>query len=691
VRAAHGALALLGEEFGVHQPRHVRSFVASLPGASVISELLPAAAVAGLGLAFVEAGKKAYEFVEKVREMPKAIAEGFESMHDKAQLANDELGLTNDRLEEQIAKLTGKHVNALASELDEARVAADKLLASLMADSKATEDLLKNNSVGTLGSLLLNKAPTAPVEDVIKNQNKAVNELARSYREQLDEATNASEVQRIKSEQRIKTIELEKRQLSDLKDLYASNQRESTTRGGELFGGPIIDAVQAMIKGQMDLRSSQVGQQSGENRHVDDEGGLKRAQAQIEARKEQQRIIGIILSEAIQGYNLEAESQNRVTEALQETSRTFFRLDDEEEAQRRKSTTEAAADYRKLAADKAAGYHADIDAAKENFQQLSELTQLSVDLGLESASERTEQLKQASADAYKIETEKLDQEMALYGSWTVEYKRLLDQRKKLDADYFKEQIELARNASQEGLQGAINDVIRRASEIGVQIKQELESALNSVNETLSKMLTGQYKKGDWKKTAQGILGGASKTALQDAEGFGLKALGLGGGGKLGTKGNPMHVTMEGGIPGVGSGAGSSGVAGMASKGLLGMLNNSNWASSLFGGNLFGSGGMLAGGLAGGGSFSPGDYLVGERGPEIMSIGSSGFMHNADKTRTMVSGGGGGGDIHYHIDARGTDPALTQHNVMRGMRQTHQQSVKDSAHVISEHAKRVPQR
>jgi len=56
-----------------------------------------------------------------------------------------------------------------------------------------------------------------------------------------------------------------------------------------------------------------------------------------------------------------------------------------------------------------------------------------------------------------------------------------------------------------------------------------------------------------------------------------------------------------------------------SEGLLGMLNDSNWASSLFGGYLFSSGGIFSGlrGFASGGDVYGGAAIeVGENGPEI---------------------------------------------------------------------------
>jgi hypothetical protein len=49
---------------------------------------------------------------------------------------------------------------------------------------------------------------------------------------------------------------------------------------------------------------------------------------------------------------------------------------------------------------------------------------------------------------------------------------------------------------------------------------------------------------------------------------------------------------------------------------------------------------------------------------------------------------GGGNV-WHIDARGTDPALTQANVARALQATRVQAVHDASRAMMEHGRRVP--
>jgi hypothetical protein len=80
--------------------------------------------------------------------------------------------------------------------------------------------------------------------------------------------------------------------------------------------------------------------------------------------------------------------------------------------------------------------------------------------------------------------------------------------------------------------------------------------------------------------------------------------------------------------------------------LLGMLGNSDFFGALGGGMLFGSGGAFGGGRAGGGDVMPGTtYLVGENGPEYLTMGRN--------MGAISPNGGGGGDTHIHnYDLRG---------------------------------------
>ena len=66
VRESNASLALMGEEFGIRLPRHVRSFVSSLPG---ISKAMSAAFGAFAVIAVAEALEKG---IQKVKEWSEA-------------------------------------------------------------------------------------------------------------------------------------------------------------------------------------------------------------------------------------------------------------------------------------------------------------------------------------------------------------------------------------------------------------------------------------------------------------------------------------------------------------------------------------------------------------------------------------------------------------------------------------------
>lgn len=80
MREASGSVELLGEQFGVVMPRHLREFVAKLPGVSTaMSAAFNAVAVIALIGVVVEAGKKIEEFVKKNSEAAAKLKEAQES------------------------------------------------------------------------------------------------------------------------------------------------------------------------------------------------------------------------------------------------------------------------------------------------------------------------------------------------------------------------------------------------------------------------------------------------------------------------------------------------------------------------------------------------------------------------------------------------------------------------------------
>ncbi|HEY2467982.1 MAG TPA: hypothetical protein VGI45_09070 [Terracidiphilus sp.] len=137
----------------------------------------------------------------------------------------------------------------------------------------------------------------------------------------------------------------------------------------------------------------------------------------------------------------------------------------------------------------------------------------------------------------------------------------------------------------------------------------------------------------------------------------------------------------GGLGGIASGIGGAMFAGAG--GLQG-LNDSDAAGSLFGGRLFGSGGIFDNlpGFASGGDVVGGRPIkVGELGPELFVPHSSG--------RIVPNNQIGGGAPTYNIDARGTDPALTQANVARAIASSNAHAVSQAQARMIDRQRRVP--
>ena len=141
---ARGTVMVLGEEIGVHLPRHVQAFIAKLPGAaSALSAAFSATAVLAIGIAVVDVGKKIYEFAAKNEEAARKNAAAWREISGSMQATNDELRVTNDKLEMAIAKLEHKPQNGLKLAIDEAIQSADILGEKLNTDAQKIAETLK--------------------------------------------------------------------------------------------------------------------------------------------------------------------------------------------------------------------------------------------------------------------------------------------------------------------------------------------------------------------------------------------------------------------------------------------------------------------------------------------------------------------------------------------------------------------
>jgi len=218
-----------------------------------------------------------------------------------------------------------------------------------------------------------------------------------------------------------------------------------------------------------------------------------------------------------------------------------------------------------------------------------------------------------------------------------------------------------------------DELIKKSQSTQDQLKTIALKLVDDLNTQLAKGMTSNGKM-DFHAAFASAAQSAAKSSLEKAEGLGLKALGLGSKDKLGTKGNPMIVKMA---------DAAAGEVGKVGKGLMGMLNDSDWASSLFGGKLFGSNSFFGGHALGGPAMAGLPIPVGELGPETFTPSTPGYItpHN------QVSSGGP--SIGY-IDARGTDPVQTQMAVTRGMQLAHSHAVRDAQTAMADRARRRPQ-
>lgn len=287
---------------------------------------------------------------------------------------------------------------------------------------------------------------------------------------------------------------------------------------------------------------------------------------------------------------------------------------------------------------------------------------------------------------------------------------------------------LATGSAMDGLKVALNQMARDTVSNAQLMHDAFTQAIGSLNDALAKsmMVNGRNKGKQVEQAFSGAFGsiGSSlaKTGLQKGESALLGKFGGGGAGKPdGSQSNKYWVQWDtanqsglgagnelNDLLGIGNKPSAGGGAASATSGLMGMLNDSNWASSLFGGKLFGSGSMFGGAAAGasgagGGLMSslmgmipmfadgtdsmvPGmPAIVGEKGPELFVPPSSGAIVPNSKLKNGLGGG-----HNFNIDARGSnDPAQTVSLIHQYMKKAAPQIASGTMKAMDERRFRTP--
>jgi hypothetical protein len=115
MREARGAIALMGEEIGIHVPRHLQTFIAGLPG---VQAAMSAAFAPVAIFALIEIGSKLIEKIKEIAGHAQEVSEAWQKVQDDAESAFQHTGDEILRVEAQIDELNHDKLGALEKELE---------------------------------------------------------------------------------------------------------------------------------------------------------------------------------------------------------------------------------------------------------------------------------------------------------------------------------------------------------------------------------------------------------------------------------------------------------------------------------------------------------------------------------------------------------------------------------------------
>jgi hypothetical protein len=212
---ARGSTALLGEELGVHIPRHLQTLIAEIPGVgAAFATMLPiVGVVAAIGI--IE------KLIEKHAEAAQALASGWEKSAEGITDHNDKLDLSIAKYEQLIDKLEGVPNNGLDVALAQARVEADELSKSLKTDVDELDKLLEKGARGGLMAKLLGESGTDQAKNIVAGLSDAMAQVPH------DSNFGPNMQQVIKDAWQRAQSEINKNNSSDagaFKDITASNE-----------------------------------------------------------------------------------------------------------------------------------------------------------------------------------------------------------------------------------------------------------------------------------------------------------------------------------------------------------------------------------------------------------------------------------------------------------------------------------
>ena len=249
------------------------------------------------------------------------------------------------------------------------------------------------------------------------------------------------------------------------------------------------------------------------------------------------------------------------------------------------------------------------------------------------------------------------------------------------------------------LRNAAAQLATQFNDLGSQLSGLFAGAIDSTNQSLaSALMAHTYNGYEYRRNIVNAMSGQLRQfgsgglniAFQHLEGGLLGKFGMGK--PDGSKSRPLYVQFANGPTDISKTIGATGhqitnTVQSTSRGLLGMMNDSNFFGKLFGGSLFGAGGLFDGGhFAGGGAVKAGVPInVGELGPERFVPYTNGRIIPNNELRANS------GPTHIaYIDATGSaDPEAVTRQVHAAMQAYGPYAVSASVSAVDEQRKRIP--
>lgn len=728
--------AVLRSLSGRSSLRTGEAFASAIPGFAALAEVVfPVAGAIAFATVIAEGVSHLKEMYDTAKKIPDAIRDGWEQLNEPIQLNVDTLRKDNDQLEITIAHLEHKPANTLALGIDEARIAADKLAESSRKALNDVTKLMQENHVGFKEFVLTGQVGTSGYEDEIKKRMQSIRDLEQANRDALHTSTDTPEAAAKRSAQ------LRQQYKDDYE--WAKKERaglQSFDTQGKTAG------IQQDLIGFQNYSSDSFDLMDETARNVQDQGKVKQLQSAKELAgdtnkaKEQQlkalenyvnvwKTMAPVSAKALYDFweaqkagfasapqQLEAINTKLAELATSGAEKAHSLIEKYKTLAKEASKeifTDKPVDVTGNTAESARGLHnAQEEVAKTQTKLRAEYakTRVEIDLANGSITKQTadERLAAIAAGEHAQRMDELQTELSQFQKNAKSYNPVLglytndkEQERYIQItgemskeaaqqsiDAMKDAASVAADTWQQSLTTAFDKWLIHARDTSAQVSELFGQGINGLNDNLTNLLTGDYKRGDFKRYGQGLFKTTTSDLLQQGESRLLGSFGIQTGKPDGSKGKPLHVIVDSGVPG-----------GSTASGLSKLFNNSDSDSSDssdssqggFGGFLSKTIGiassLFGGGHAVGGDLSVGHvYQINENGQELFAPSMNGRMIPHGQTV-----GGGGGAVYYSVNvANGVTPEQMKMHVQTALQEYHPHAVQASVAAIQAHQNRRPQ-